>query len=1116
MILLQSNTDLITFQCKKSTFSFLPTGDIFEFNQDGVLINGYQGTMNDGSINNIWLRVYNDDGVHSYPLIGIRSKSKISKGQNSLTYSGTVENVRYEVTFYAAGEGLWFWNVELTGENKLVDVVYGQDIGVAQKGSVLSNELYTAQYLGHSIFQNEHGYLVCSRQNQPQNGNFPFLQQGMLSGKVVGYSTDGMQFFGLSYKAREQPEALSKNLPNQNYQFELSYTALQSEKIVLNGKKSVTFYGLFKDTHQNAVTKPESLNEVATIFAGLPALYQLALCQTPQRNEQFGATFASPEWTERDVASVFPLRKLEERENGTLLSFFTKDHTHVVLQQKEMQVERPHGHIISSKMNMTCIDSNIITSTNYMYGLFNSQTTVGNTSFHKLMSVNKGLLNLQKHSGQRLYVCLEGQYRLLTMPAAYEMGINFARWYYVLANDTLIITSFAAAQTPDIILEVKSTSRRKYDFILTNQLVLGENEFEQAAELEEIGSENIIIRLSPDAETWKKSPYPNLHYDIQFPANNFTFSDDRIFYTDGKPRNGTFLTVSLTKTDSFQCVIQGRLEKQEPCVTSLYSLEKERAQFDKFYSSLTCGFKLEKDGEESVNIEKLNETVLWFSHNAMVHFAVPHGLEQCGGAAWGTRDVCQGPMEYFIAMQHNALARATLLNIFSHQLFETGEWPQWFMFDRYHIHADECHGDVVFWPLKALGDYINATGDDNILNECVPYMDSTDRQSTNQEETLLCHLMRATNSVKNRFLYGTALISYGGGDWDDTLQPIDEKMRENLSSAWTQALAFQVLGQLYDILHSVDPNYAADLKKLSENVKCAFSKYFIKDGVIAGFVCRNSTGSFDVLIHPDDNSTGIHYRLIPLTRSIIAELVSKKQAEDNVELIDRHLNFPDGVRLMDRPAKYDGGVSHLFRRAEQAANIGREISLQYTHAHIRYLEAMAKIGDGDRAFDGLFTVNPIGITETVANAMPRQSNMYFSSSDGMFPDRYIYSRDFDKLKSGSIGVKGGWRLYSSGPGIYLNQLITNILGIRFEHGEIVIDPVLPIRLDGLCFSFTCFDRPVRFVYHIAQKRTGHIRITQNNIAIEGRPLVNLYRKGGLSLSRTSFLKDEGDYHIFLS
>ena len=63
---------------------------------------------------------------------------------------------------------------------------------------------------------------------------------------------------------------------------------------------------------------------------------------------------------------------------------------------------------------------------------------------------------------------------------------------------------------------------------------------------------------------------------------------------------------------------------------------------------------------------------------------------------------------------------------------------------------------------------------------------------------------------------------------------------------------------------------------------------------------------------------------------------------------------------MDRPAAYHGGVSTNFKRAEQAANFGREIGLQYVHAHIRYiLKQWQKIGQRDQTWHALKTINPI-------------------------------------------------------------------------------------------------------------------------------------------------------------
>ena len=151
-----------------------------------------------------------------------------------------------------------------------------------------------------------------------------------------------------------------------------------------------------------------------------------------------------------------------------------------------------------------------------------------------------------------------------------------------------------------------------------------------------------------------------------------------------------------------------------------------------------------------------------------------------------------------------------------------------------------------------------------------------------------------------------------------------------------------------------------------------------------------------------------------MTRSMIGELLNAEQAEAHYCLIKEELYCPDGVRLMNRPAQYAGGVSTHFKRAEQAANFGREIGLQYVHAHIRYIEAMAKLGKTDRGMDRLAMINPVGIRDVVPNAGLRQSNSYFSSSDGKFK---IVTRRRNASTSCVKGsqVKGGWRIYSSGP-----------------------------------------------------------------------------------------------------
>ena len=67
--------------------------------------------------------------------------------------------------------------------------------------------------------------------------------------------------------------------------------------------------------------------------------------------EEFGAEISSKKFTHNEICSIYNERKFEEYKDNELLSFFTNYHTHVVLQDKEILCERPHGNIIINKID---------------------------------------------------------------------------------------------------------------------------------------------------------------------------------------------------------------------------------------------------------------------------------------------------------------------------------------------------------------------------------------------------------------------------------------------------------------------------------------------------------------------------------------------------------------------------------------------------------------------------------------------------------------------------------------------------------------------------------------------------------------------------------------------
>ncbi|PYZ92690.1 cellobiose phosphorylase [Salipaludibacillus keqinensis] len=1096
------------------TFTFLNSGDLYHaFHQD-TMINQWFSNPIDGSLNNIYLRIYKDGSIDQVkPLLGVKSNSQVTFGESEVLWYGEIDQLSYEVTFTLTEKGVWFWDIQLHGKDVTCDVVYGQDLGLGKAAMVRTNEAYTSQYIDHKVLNDENlGYIVCSRQNQSQEGDFPYLQQGCLT-KATGYCTDGFQFFGQSFKESNTPEILAnRDFPNLIYQYEFAYTGLVTNVMNVNGNAVATFYGLFKSDHALSVDELEFQNDLREASNEIRGKEGSLEKKQPMEKvvTKIGQPLKTEELTEEEIAHYFPRRQLEEKDNGELLAFFTDTYEHVVLKKKEMLVERPHGHILMTGNNHK-LETDVLTTTSYMYGIFNSQLVVGNTSFNKMLTNARNHLNVMKTSGQRIYIEANGSYQLLTMPSVYEIGFNYNRWYYKTNDDLLIITNYTIVDSPELHLHVRSVKGKKYRFMVTNQVSMNNNEYEVPFNLSEKDGEFIF---SADEASDSKGVYPNLEYSFSFDADGVDVGNESELTENVGEGAASLVVFKLDETDEWALTMYGALHGEKPQIIDRdFSTEVKR--YREYYETMMNDFQLSFKEEYSEDLEKMNALTWWYTHNMLVHYSVPHGLEQYGGAAWGTRDVCQGPVEYFFATHKYEQVKDIIRKVYAHQYDVEGNWPQWFMIDDYYkIQQTDSHGDIIIWPLKVISDYLKSTKDFAILDEELPYTSSETFAFTEKKETLLDHIKKQLSYIQSHFLHDTYLSSYGDGDWDDTLQPANQDLKQYMVSSWTVSLTYQVINQLSEVLEEVDPSEAAVLKEMSTGIQADFTTHMLDTDVIPGFLYMEDPENPEKMLHPEDTKTGIDYRLLPMTRSMISELLSPEQAEHHYTIIKDQLACPDGVRLMNQPAKYTGGVSTHFKRAEQAANFGREIGLQYVHAHIRYVEAMAKLGKEDEVWHGLQTINPIRIQDVVPNAEHRQSNAYFSSSDGKFNTRYEAADQFHKLKEGKVAVKGGWRIYSSGPGIYMNQLISQCLGIREEGGDLIIDPMLPNSLNGVSFKFRFHDYKITFVFHLEENEK---RLVLNGENIPFESLKNRYRDGGFKVNNeVDFKKNsENIMEVFL-
>ncbi len=211
------------------------------------------------------------------------------------------------------------------------------------------------------------------------------------------------------------------------------------------------------------------------------------------------------------------------------------------------------------------------------------------------------------------------------------------------------------------------------------------------------------------------------------------------------------------------------------------------------------------------------------------------------------------------------------------------------------------------------------------------------------------------------------------------------------------------------------------------------------------------------------------------------------------------------MRLFDRPLPYHGGRQRLFQRAETATFFGREIGLMYMHAHLRYAQALAHVGDARRFFHALCQAVPIGIRSIVPSATLRQANCYYSSSDAAFEDRYQASAEYERVANGTIALDGGWRVYSSGAGIALGLIVRHFLGLSSEATAVSIDPVIPPELDGLRVQTALLDRPIEVHYRVRGSGCGVTAIAVNGEALPYTTRANPHRRGAALVANSALL-----------